>query len=94
MPRGYVGERIARVDSPDKVTGKSIFPADLYFDGMLHANVLWSEYPHARILGIDASAARAYPGVVAVLTAEDVPVNEYGIHIMDQRVLAQDKVRS
>ncbi|MBI5956297.1 MAG: xanthine dehydrogenase family protein, partial [Chloroflexi bacterium] len=47
-----------------------------------------------RILGIDASAARAYPGVVAVLTAEDVPVNEYGIHIMDQRVLAQDKVRS
>jgi CO/xanthine dehydrogenase Mo-binding subunit len=64
-------------------------------EGMLHAKVVWSEYPHAKALRIDTSKAEAYPGVVAVLTYRDVPVNEYGINIMDQPVLVAEggKVR-
>jgi len=64
-------------------------------EGMLHAKVVWSEPPHARVLRIDTGKAEAYPGVVAVLTYQDVPVNEYGINIKDQPVLVAegDKVR-
>jgi len=89
-----VGESVRRVDALDKVLGRARFPADLYVEGMLHAKVLWSERPHARIVGINASRAEVHPGVIAVLTAKDVPINEFGISEMDQRVLAEGKVRS
>jgi len=89
-----IGESVRRVDALDKVLGRAKFPADLYVEGMLHAKVLWSERPHARIVRVDTSRAESYPGVVAVLTARDVPINEFGISEMDQRVLAEEKVRS
>ena len=54
---------------------------------MLHMATLFAGRPHARILSIDTSAAEAAPGVVAVFTAKDVPVNEYGLQINDQPVL-------
>jgi len=54
---------------------------------MLHGKILFAGRPHARILRIDTSAAMAVPGVVAILTARDVPVNEYGLQIPDQPVL-------
>jgi len=62
---------------------------------MLHAKVVWSAYPHARVRRIDTSRAEAVPGVVRILTYQDVPVNEYGINIYDQPVLVAegDKVR-
>jgi CO/xanthine dehydrogenase Mo-binding subunit len=64
-------------------------------EGQLYAKVVWSEYPHARVLKIDASQSIAFPGVVKVITAQDVPVNEYGIVVPDQPVMVGEgeKVR-
>jgi len=90
-----VGQSLARVDAWDKVTGQARYPGDFSMPGMLHAKVVWSEYPHARVRRIDTSRAEAHPGVVRVITYKDVPVNEYGINIHDQPVLVAegDKVR-
>ncbi len=76
-----------RVDGPDKVTGKALYPGDLNLSDMLSMKILFAERPHARILRIDSSQAKAYPGVMAVFTAEDVPANEYGLQQKDQPVL-------
>src|ERR1044072_2854334 len=82
---GLIGTSPPRLDAWEKVTGKVLYAGDMTMPGMLHA----------RILCIDTSAARAVPGVHAVLTHEDVPgPNRYGVAVLDQRVLAQDKVRS
>lgn len=88
-----VGESVERLDIRAKVQGLRKYPQDFRMDGMLHAVVVWAAYPHARIRRIDTAAARAVPGVVAILTHEDVPVNEYGINQYDQQVLVADKVR-
>jgi len=82
-----VGQSVARVDARAKVTGQALFPGDLSMPGMLHMKILFAERPHARILRLDTSKAEAYPGVVAVFTARDVPVNEYGLQQPDQPVL-------
>jgi CO/xanthine dehydrogenase Mo-binding subunit len=95
MGESMIGQSLPRIDAQAKVTGQAKYPGDFYVEGMLHAKVVWSEHPHARVRRIDTSQAEAYPGVVAVLTYKDVPVNEYGINIMDQPVLVAegDKVR-
>jgi CO/xanthine dehydrogenase Mo-binding subunit len=82
-----VGQSVARVDAHAKVTGEAKYPGDLTMEGMLHAKTLFAGRPHARILSVDTSAAEAAPGVVAVFTAQDVPVNEYGLQTPDQPVL-------
>ena len=82
-----VGTSIARVDARAKVTGEAEYPGDLAMPGMLHAKILFAGRPHARILRIDTAEAEAVPGVVAVFTAKDVPVNEYGLQTPDQPVL-------
>ena len=68
-----VGLAIPRPDSPEKVTGQVQYVADLKPRGLLHAKLLRSPHAHARIRRIDASRARALPGVRAVLTAADLP---------------------
>ena len=68
-----VGARIHRVDVPEKVQGYGKYPDDYYLDGMIYGSAVRSRYPRARVLSIDAAAARALPGVVAVITAEDIP---------------------
>jgi len=93
MHRRTIGQPIRRPDAPPKVTGKTVYPADLTMEGMLHMKVLWSNRPHARLFRIDASDALALPGVVAVFTAADVPVNEFGIAEMDEHVLAEGQIR-
>lgn len=82
-----IGQSIARVDALAKVTGQALFPGDLAMPGMLHMKILFAERPHARILSIDTAKAEASPGVVAILTARDVPVNEYGLQRPDQPIL-------
>ena len=82
-----IGQAVPRIDAYAKVTGEAKYPGDLSMAGMLHAKTLFARRPHARILSIDTSAAEAVPGVVAVLTARDVPVNERGLQIPDQPVL-------
>jgi CO/xanthine dehydrogenase Mo-binding subunit len=70
-----VGRSPAHHDFVDKVKGSLLYAADWRLPGMLHGKVVRSQLPSARITGIDVSAARALPGVVAVLTAADVPNN-------------------
>jgi len=94
MELGYLGTSSERYDIGTKVTGGRRYPQDFSMDGQLYAKVVWSEQPHARLLAIDTSEAEALAGVRAVLTWRDVPVNEFGINVKDQRVLAQDKVYS
>ncbi len=72
-PLYAVGHSLPRPDVWDKVTGRARYAADLRFEGMLHAAVLRSAHPHARIIRLDVEQARTMPGVVAVLTADDIP---------------------
>ncbi len=83
----YIGQSIPRVDAVAKVTGESLYPGDFNFPNQLYMKILFARHPHAIIKKIDTSAALAIPGVVAVFTAADVPVNEYGLIIPDQPVL-------
>ena len=69
-----VGQRVPRVDAGERVTGRAQYPADVVRPGMLVGAVLRSPHAHARIVGIDASKARALPGVKAVVTGADFPV--------------------
>ncbi len=82
-----IGQSIPRVDARDKVTGKADYSGDLSMKGMLHMKILFAERPHARVKSIKTVKAEAAPGVAAVFTARDVPVNEYGLQIPDQPVL-------
>lgn len=88
-----IGTPVARPDARAKVTGAARYPADLVRPEMLHGKVVFAHRPHARIDRIDASAALALPGVVAVLTAADVPHNRYGLIDADQEVLCSERVR-
>src|SRR5260221_8089787 len=82
-----IGQSVQRLDAVGKVTGQTPYPGDLDMDGQLWMKVRFSDRVHARILSVDTSRAEAYPGVVAVFTARDVPCNEYGLIINDQPVL-------
>lgn len=73
-----VGARAFRTDVRAKVLGTGAYCDDLYLDGMAHASAVRSQYPRARVLDIDPSAALALPGVLAVLTADDVSHNKVG----------------
>ncbi len=82
-----VGSSIPRFDIRDKVTGKALYPGDIAMPGQLHMKILWPQQVPARITRFDVSRAEAAPGVAAVLAADDVPVNEYGLIMPDQEVL-------
>ena len=88
-----IGASLPRPDALGKVTGATNYPGDLVRPGMLQLKVVFAHRPHARIRAIDSSTALAHPGVVAVLTAADVPSNAYGLIEHDQPVLCGDKVR-
>ncbi|MEL7567990.1 MAG: molybdopterin cofactor-binding domain-containing protein, partial [Dehalobacterium sp.] len=68
-----IGKNIRRADAVEKVTGKATFSSDLSLPGMLHAKVLRSPHPHARIISIDISEAEKLPGVKAVATWQNTP---------------------
>ncbi len=82
-----------RPDGKEKVTGAGRYTADLNLTGQCYAAFRYADYPHARILRIDVSRARALPGVLAVLTHEDVPDVRYGQLVQDRRLFAKEKVR-
>lgn len=67
-----IGSRVQRLDADEKVLGTGKYPDDYYPDGMLYGSALRSKYARARVLSIDTTAAKALPGVVAVLTADDI----------------------
>ncbi len=90
-----VGSNFTDIDGADKITGTARYTSDFTLAGMLHARLLRSPHPHARIVSIDASAALAIEGVVAVLTGADLQGldHTYGEFIRDQPAIAVGKVR-
>ena len=104
MGRTLVGDPVVKHDGDEYLTGRAVFAGDVVLPGMTHAVLVRSTVAHARIVGIDASAARAKPGVVAVLTGEEaIPLVEpvpssvdptpIGGHLAEIRCLAVDRVR-
>ena len=85
--------QFVRPDGQEKVTGTGRYTADLTFTGEAHAAFRYADHPHARIVRVDATAARALPGVLAVLTHEEVPDVLYGGMVQDRRLFARDAVR-
>jgi len=81
-----IGQSFPRIDAHDKVTGKAPYSGDLSMKGMLFMKILFAERPSARVKKIDTSKAEKSDGVIAIYTAKDVPVNEYGLQIPDQPV--------
>lgn len=87
-----VGQRVTRVDGRLHGLGQTRYIDDLAFPGMLHAKIKRAGVASARIVGLDTSAAEAMPGVVAVLTGREIPVNSFGATFQDQPVLADERV--
>jgi len=93
-----IGKRLPRPDARAKVTGTAEYTDDIVLPGMLYGAMLRSPVAHARIVSIDASRARALPGVKCVITGRDVPAIRYGNwrlvpQLQDETALATDKVR-
>ncbi len=88
-----VGASLERAEGPSKVTGGSIYAADVDAPGLLWGKILRSPYPHARIHRIDVSKASQVPGVKAVITGRDIPGHFIGKMIRDMPVLCWDVVR-
>jgi CO/xanthine dehydrogenase Mo-binding subunit len=93
-----IGKSYRRLDYQTKVTGRAQYLADMNVSGMCHGKILRSPYAHARIRKIDASKALKVPGVLAVLTRDDILQDEgiepyYGPDFKDQTIVAVEKVR-
>ena len=98
----YIGTRSIRPDGLEKVTGKANYGADYSLPGMVHGKVLRSPHAHARIKSIDLSPALAMPGVLAAISAEDLPSLATGVadagesqvdfHDLSCNILAREKV--
>lgn len=84
-----------RIDAIPKVTGQAVYTVDLKMPGLLIGKILRSPHPHALIESIDTSAAKALPGVHAVITAEDVPDTLFSFmqFLADKNILCRSKVR-
>ncbi len=92
-PFTIIGRPIPRVEGVDKVNGSASYSADVVPPGTVWAKNVRSPHPHARIVSIDASRALALPGVLAVVTAADIPNGRTGRNIKDVPLLCDDKVR-
>ena len=98
MELADIGKTFRRLDYETKVTGRAQYLADMNVPGMCHGKILRSPYTHARILKIDTAKALKVPGVVAVLTRDDILHDEgiepyYGPVFKDQTIVAVEKVR-
>ena len=92
-----VGRSVPRLESRDKVTGRAEYIHTMRLPGMLHAKIFRSTVAHGRIRSVDTSAAKKVPGVLHVVTIDDVlnvlPDPYYGPAFHDQPILAHEKVR-
>ena len=82
-----IGKSIPRFDVIGKATGETLYPGDFNLPDQAYMKILFAGRPHAVVKEIDTTEAEAIQGVLAVLTAKDVPVNEYGLGVPDQPVL-------
>lgn len=94
-PVGSLARPWIRADGEAKATGQARYTGDLTFPGLAHARLLLAGRAHARIVRIDTTRARALPGVLAVLTQDDVPERHYGSFdlVLDRTLFARDVVR-
>jgi CO/xanthine dehydrogenase Mo-binding subunit len=92
-----IGRSVPRLESRAKVTGRAEYTHTMRLSGMLHAKIFRSTVAHGRILSIDTRAAKKIPGVLHVVTIDDVlkvlPDPYYGPAFHDQPILAHEKVR-
>lgn len=88
----HIGKSPDRSEAVEKVTGRATYVHDLELPGMLYTKALHSPYARARIVSIDISAAKALPGVKAVLTGKDTN-HLIGLYMIDKRIIAKDFVR-
>jgi CO/xanthine dehydrogenase Mo-binding subunit len=90
-----IGSNVARIDGIEKVTGAAKFTGDFSFPNQLEAKVLRSPLPHALIESIDVRKAASLPGIVAILTRDDLKDIDpyYGNCLRDRAVVATDRVR-
>ena len=93
MAYGKIGQPLGRIEGPAKVTGEAKYTADVLLPGMIWGKVLRSPLPHAKIVSIDTQEAEQMPGILAVLTAKDLPDLLTGRLVYDMPVLAIDRVR-
>ncbi|HEY7168241.1 MAG TPA: xanthine dehydrogenase family protein molybdopterin-binding subunit [Candidatus Binatia bacterium] len=98
MESAEIGTTVRRLDYETKVTGRAVYLADMHIAGMCYGKILRSPVPHARIGRIDASKAARVPGVVAIITGDDIINNGgiepyYGPVFKDQTIVAVEKVR-
>jgi 4-hydroxybenzoyl-CoA reductase subunit alpha len=89
-----IGQRVRKIDGGEKATGRTQYADDIQFPGMLHAKLKRSTHAHARITAVHTADALAIPGVIAIITGADLPV-QYGIipWTKDETALAVGKVR-
>jgi CO/xanthine dehydrogenase Mo-binding subunit len=80
-------QSIPRIDAVAKVKGEALYPGDIDLPGQAYMKILFANRPHAVVKRIDVSKAELLEGVIAVFTAKDVPLNEYGLITPDQPVL-------
>jgi CO/xanthine dehydrogenase Mo-binding subunit len=92
MNKPVIGSDLPRRDARDKLRGRTRYTIDRAGGGMLHASVCRADVASARIVAIDTQAARAMPGVRAIVTADDAP-GRYGLGIADHPLFAVDRVR-
>lgn len=83
----FVGKSVQRVDALGKVTGEALYPGDINLPNQAYMKILFAHRPHAIVKKIETTQAENLGGVLAVLTAKDVPNNEYGLIMPDQPVL-------
>jgi len=88
-----VGKSVVRLDGYTKVTGETRYTSDLILPGMIWGKCLRSPFPHAQIVRVDTSEAKKLKGVLAVITASDLPERLVGRRLKDMPVLAQGVVR-
>ncbi|MDQ0252895.1 xanthine dehydrogenase D subunit [Evansella vedderi] len=95
MTSKWIGKRVPRLDGPERVTGELKYMTDYHYNNMVWGRVLRPPYPYAKIKSMDTTRAKNLPGVIAVLTHEDIPgFNGFGIVVPDQPVLCEDVVRT
>lgn len=89
-----IGQGKLRKDAWDKVTGATQYGADMRLDAMRYGKIVRAPFHHAEILSINTEQAKKIPGVIAVITADDVPgKKDHGALVQDQPALAYDRVR-
>ena len=79
MQSPIIGQSVARIDASSKVKGEALYPGDINLPNQAILKILFSSRPHAVVEKVDTSKAVKMSGVIAVFTAKDVPINEYGL---------------